>query len=60
MDINDARISAKNLLEKIIEHQPNLITSAQFHTNTDGAAVAKFCSDFIENYASYLATRPQK
>ena len=54
---SDARVDAENLLNKILDTQPNLLVSEHGHSRTDGTLIAKFCSEFIETYATYLTNR---
>lgn len=59
MEMNDARTEAENLLHKILTTQPNLLVSEHGHGRTSGRLIANFCSEFIENYSTYLTTREQ-
>lgn len=58
MDLHEARIDAENLLNRVLENQPHLISGAPGHNHLHGDAVAKFCSQFIDAYADYLVKRP--
>jgi len=57
MNLDDAYAEAANLLDKILTSQPALLTSEHGHGRTNGAAIAQFCSHFIETYVAYLVKR---
>ena len=52
--MNDNQIEARNLLDMLIKYQPNLLTPVQVSGNNDGAALADFCADFIQQYSERL------
>jgi hypothetical protein len=58
MDAKSARTIATNTLDILIKHQPNMLTSTE-NVRLDGGAVARFCRDFVEEYASYLLKRQE-
>ena len=58
MEAKVARTIATNTLDVLLKNQPNLLTSTE-NVRLDGSAVARFCRDFIEEYAEYLTSRPQ-
>jgi len=59
MELTDARHTAARLLEKVIEHQENVLLHPQGVSGISGEAAALFCEKFIETYAAYLVRRTQ-
>ncbi|WP_316150081.1 hypothetical protein [Cupriavidus sp. BIC8F] len=57
MEIENARSTATKLLALLLERQPNMLDAQSGVGIGNGADVAKFCSDFVEAYATYLVNR---
>lgn len=51
-DQESINVKAFNLLDRILETQPNLFTEKT--GGKDGKRVAEFCKAFIETYAEWL------
>ena len=60
MDIGNARISGQNVLELLIKNQPSLLTEKTGNHVNNGANLADFCHDFIDQYAKRLIARKEQ
>ena len=56
----DAYISAKNMLDLLIQNQPSLLADTNGNARAFGSNVADFCHDFIEQYAKRLMERTEQ
>lgn len=57
MKLSSARIGAESMLELIIKSQPDLLHRQTTQSLKEGAVLADFCHDFIEQYAKRLMER---
>jgi hypothetical protein len=57
MELDNARGIAKNLLLEILKTQPALLSDKTGVHTGNAAGLAKFCEEFIEEYAKYLTAR---
>lgn len=57
MELRDARFAAQDMLELLVKNQPGLATEKTGNHINDGASLADFCHDFMEQYAKRLMDR---